>query len=154
MKLRIHHFFDIIRDFGSGKKIEAHPYGHAYHTVAELIMNDADTKWQLVISSDETCDGCSHLINGVCDDVITHRKDFSGKEAFNNYLDTRIMEACGFKESGKYSPKELCEFAHKYITNIEFIYAGNDLAHNKLRKRNVLRGLNFYTERHGIRVEF
>lgn len=154
MKLRIHHFFDIIRDFGSGKKIEAHPYGHAYHTVAELILNDADTKWQLVIASDETCDGCSHLINGVCDDVITHRNDFSGKEDFNNHLDKRIMGVCGFKESEKYSPKELCQRVHKYLINIEFIYAGNDLAHTNVRKQNVLKGLLFYTAKHGFSFSY
>lgn len=154
MKLRIHHFFDIIRDFGSGKKIEAHPFGHAYHMVAELILTDADTKWQLVVASDETCTGCSHLINGVCDDEITHRNDISSKEAFNNHLDTRIMSACGFEESEKYSPTELCRLAHKYLANIEFVYEGNDLAHTKVRKQNVLKGLLFYASKHEFRLDY
>ncbi|WP_321372698.1 hypothetical protein [uncultured Draconibacterium sp.] len=97
MKIRIHHFFDIIRDFGSGKEITPHPHGHSYHRIAKLIDNDATIEMELLIASDAICEGCSHLVNGICDDIITHRTDFSGKEDFNNHLDVRIMEVCGLK---------------------------------------------------------
>jgi hypothetical protein len=151
MKLRIHHFFDIIRDFGSGKEIKPHPFGHSYHAVAKLIREDATIAFQLIIESDEICKGCSHLIDGVvCDDVVSHRPDFEGKEAFNNYLDNRIMEVCGVELSKKYSPILLCGLADKYLENIKFIYEGNDLEHTEARKKNVILGLKYYSEKHGF----
>jgi hypothetical protein len=152
MRLRIHHFFDIIRDFGSGKEIVPHQHGHAYHLVAVQIRNLPEMKFELILASDEVCNGCKHLVDGVCDDIITHRKDFYGKEDFNNYLDTRIMHVCGLDLSKIYSPKELCGIAWKYILNIEFIYEGNDLLHTLKRKENVIKGLKYYSEKHGFRI--
>ena len=150
MKIRIHHFFDIIRDFGSGKKIVPHPHGHSYHIVAEQIRENANLELELVIASDEICKGCSHLINGVCDDKITHRIDFKGKEDFNNHLDRRIMQACNLDSFTKYSPEKLCKIATKYLKNIEYIYEGNDPEHTLIRKENVLKGLQYYVQKYGF----
>lgn len=154
MNLRIHHFFDIIRDFGCDKNIKPHEYGHAYHEVARQIKENANLEINLVIDSDEICTGCSKLTDGDCVDIITHRTDFKWKEDFNNYLDIRIMEVCGLHISKKYSPKILCEFAHKYIENIDFIYLGNDEEHTELRKQNVIAGLRHYSENHGLNMAF
>lgn len=150
MELRIHHFFDIIRDFGSGKNIVPHEYGHAYHKVAEQIMGNVNLEFELVIGSDEICKGCSQLKDGDCIDLISHRQDFIGKEEFNNHLDSRIMENCGFENSKMYTPKQLCELAGNYINNIQFIYKGNDVEHTEIRKQNVISGLRYYSEKHGF----
>uniref|UniRef100_UPI003216DF0A hypothetical protein n=1 Tax=uncultured Draconibacterium sp. TaxID=1573823 RepID=UPI003216DF0A len=150
MKLRIHHFFDIIRDLGSGKEITPHPYGHAYHTVAEKILNEPGLEYKLVECSDAICSGCTHLVNGICDDVITHRSDFESKEAFNNHLDNRIMSVCGFLENKTYSPRLLCKLAQRYLDNIGYIYEGNDELHTKARKASVEKGLRFYAEKHMV----
>lgn len=150
MKLRIHHFFDIIRDFGSRKEILPHPYGHNYHSFAEQIRGNARLEFELVIASDEICKGCSHLNDGVCDDVIIHRIDFEGKEDFNNHLDKRIMQVCDLEKSKKYSPKEIIQLASKYIENIEYVYEGNDLEHTLKRKENVIKGVKYYSEKHGL----
>lgn len=152
MKLKIHHFFDIIRDFGSGREITPHPHGHAYHLVAEQIRSNPKLEFELVIASDKICLPCSHLIEGICDDVITHRFDFKGKEDFNNHLDKRIMDVCGIEKSKKYSPKLLCELASKYLKDIESIYEGNVKDHTKARKQNVIRGLQYYSEKHAFRL--
>ena len=40
MELRIHHIFDIIRDFGSNKTFEKHAFGHSYHFIAEKILKE------------------------------------------------------------------------------------------------------------------
>ena len=154
MKIRIHHFFDIIRDFGSDKKIVPHPSLHAYHKVAEQIRENPNIEFELVFQSDAVCTGCVHLEKYICDDTISHRKDFVLKEEFNNYLDRRIFEICGIQISKKYSPKYLCEITHKYIANIEFIYEGNDIEHTELRKQNVIRGLNYYSEKHEFKIDF
>ena len=148
MNIRIHHFFDIIRDYGIAKEFTPHPYMHAYHIVAEIIRDNPDLELELIKGSDMVCKGCIHLINNSCDDIITHRADFTGKEEFNNHLDNRIIDVCQVELSKKYSPKKLCEIAHKYLESIDFIYEGNDLGHTLARKENVLKGLIYYSERH------
>ena len=154
MDIRIHHFFDIIRDFGSGKIITPHQSLHAYHKVAEQIRENPNIELNLVIQSDDVCTGCIHLETSVCDDTISHRKDFTEKEDFNNFLDKRIVDICGFQLAAKYSPELLCNLAHKYIDNIELIYEGNDIPHTLLRKENVIRGLKYYSKKHGFEVGF
>jgi len=150
MQIRIHHFFDIIRDFGSKKKFHPHPYLHSYHNIAREIWENSDLEFEIVIQPDVVCTGCIHLKDLKCDDVITHRKDFTGKEDFNNYLDERIVDVCGIQLAAKYSSKSLCMLAQKYIENIEFIYHGNDKEHTQLRKKNVINGLKYYSEKQGI----
>lgn len=150
MKLRIHHFFDIIRDFGLGKEIKAHVYQHSYHKVAGEILENPELELELIVGCDAVCEGCIHLTDNSCDDKINHRKDFTSKEAFNNYLDKRIMEICYLDISEKYSPKLLVKKAGSYLQNIEYIYEGNDAEHTAQRKKNVLQGLRFYSRKHTI----
>ena len=110
MKIRIHHFFDIIRDFGSGKIIVPHQFLHAYHIIAEQIRENPDVELIIIVESDAVCTGCVHLEDSICNDIISHRKDFVSKEEFNNHLDKRIVEVCGIQLSEKYSPKLIMNF--------------------------------------------
>lgn len=144
IKLRIHHFFDIVRDFGIGKEFAPHPYKHSYHEVAEMIWQHPETEIEIVVGADSVCNGCIHLAGDSCDDCITHRKDFTLKEAFNNYLDSRIINVCGIDISKKYTFSSLLQFSDSYVENIEFIYEGNDIEHTLKRKENVLKGTKAY----------
>lgn len=146
INLRIHHFYDILRNFGQDKKIKPHPYLHSFHKVAELIRHNSNLKIKITISCDSICENCIHYKNGICDDLITHRKDFSSKEALNNYIDKRIMKKCLLKKGDILTPRQLCEKAELYLDNIEFIYSGNDLEHTKKRKKDVINGLKYYNE--------
>ena len=141
LKLRIHHVFDIIRDFGSNKKFEKHIYGHSYHIVANNIYEKKINKFKIVVSSDDICKNCIKLVNNKCIDSILHRKDFNKKEAFNNYLDNRIMEVLNLREYETMSLEELSKISNKYIDNIEYIYKGNDENHTQERKKNVVKGI-------------
>jgi len=144
MKIRIHHFFDIIRDFGTGKEILPHPNLHSYHLVAKEILENPAAQLELITGADAVCENCIHLKNGRCTDFITHRPDFSGKEDFNDYLDKRIIEICRVDTSKIYTPGALLKLADKYIENIDFIYQGNDTEHTLKRKQNVLNGFRLY----------
>jgi len=144
MNLRIHHFFDIIRDFGSGKEIKSHPYGHSYHQVAEMIRKNPHLEIKIVVSADDVCVGCKFLQDEKCKDTITHRNDFTSKEEFNNYLDKRIMQVCSINEGDILTPIELCEKAKLYLEKIEWIYARNNPEHTKVRKENVIKWLSSY----------
>jgi hypothetical protein len=154
MKIRIHHFFDIIRDFGTGKEILPHPNLHSYHIVAKEILENPAAQLDLVTGADAVCKNCIHLKNGRCTDFITHRPDFSGKEDFNNYLDQRVIEICRIDTSKNYTPETLFQFAQNYLENIETIYEGNEMWHTQRRKENVVSGLNFYSEKHNLKFLF
>ncbi|QGY45540.1 DUF1284 domain-containing protein [Maribellus comscasis] len=145
MKIKIHHFFDIIRDFGIAKEFNPHPYKHSYHKVAEIVWQHPETEVEIVVGADGVCEGCIHLVETSCNDIITHRKDFTLKEEFNNYLDSRIIEVCGIDVSKKYSFKSLLQFSEEYVENMKFIYEGNDIAHTAKRKENVQKGLKIYS---------
>ena len=147
MKLRIHHFFDIIRDFGIGKEFNPHPYRHSYHKVAKTIWQHPETEVEIVVGSDQVCEGCIHLIGTSCNDIITHRKDFTLKEPFNNHLDSRIIDVCKIDISKKYTLKSLLQFSEKYVENIDFIYEGNDVQHTAKRKENVEKGVREYASK-------
>jgi hypothetical protein len=135
IRLRVHHFYDIIRDFGSGKEFVPHPYGHSLHKIAQLIRLNPNLNMQMLVSCDSICEGCLHFKNDHCDDVITHRKDFTLKEEFNNHIDNRIMGKCKIKERDFITPIQLCQKAKYYLKNIHFIYLGDEDWHIKKRKK-------------------
>ena len=154
MNLRIHHFYDIIRDFGIGKKIEAHSYGHSYHKIAEQIRADPNLKIKIVLENDSVCQGCKHSKDNHCTDKITHRQDLISKEDFNNRIDKRIMKICSIQEGDILTPIQLCQKAKRYIENIENIYQGNDPEHTQIRKQNVINGLKYYSKLHKFYLGF
>lgn len=159
INLRPHHFFDIIRAFGKeslalaeGKSvgIKPHPYRHSFHKIAELIRISPDLKIKIIVKCDSVCEGCIHYTNGRCDDGINYRKDFISKEKLNNHVDKRIIEKCLIKEGKALTPIQLCQKAGLYLNNIDFIYSGNDSWHIKRRKKDVIKGLNYYSKLHGF----
>lgn len=153
MKLRIHHFFDIIRDYGIGKEFLPHSYRHSYHKVAGEILADPEIKLEMVVEPDAVCIGCIHLAGSECDDIIIHRIDFNKKEDFNNYLDKRIMDVLGIPAGTIMTPKDLCIKAERYIDNIYYIYKGNDQGHTALRKNNVFKGVNLYSCKYNLPIK-
>ena len=118
--------------------------------IAEQILADPNLEIEILVGSDAVCEGCIHLKDEHCNDTISHRSDFTSKEAFNNHLDARIIDVCEIDVSKKYSPKQLVKMADIYIQNIRFIYEGNDAEHTEQRKQNVILGLEDYSARHNI----
>jgi len=140
-ELRIHHFYDIIRDYGSGKIVEKHEYGHSYHIIAKEIFENRLLKIKLIIKHDDVCKHCSKLLGTKCVDSIQHRSDFTSKEKFNDYLDSRIMKCMGYKIDQMISVKEILRESHRYLDAIDELYVGNDIDHTKLRKQHVSMGI-------------
>jgi hypothetical protein len=147
MKLQIHHFYDIMRDFGSGKSFEPHDYGHSYHKIANLIQQDPKIEIEIVLGCDEVCAGCKNLKNGHCLDAISHRPDFREKEMFNDHINARTMKVCGIKVGDRVTPLELCEKARLYLKNIEWIYEVNEGGNTQKRKEHVMAGIKKYLSR-------
>ncbi len=139
-RIRIHHFFDIIRDHGKGKLLKPHPYGHAYHTVGNRLISGEIDQIRLVIENDDICCDCSKLVSGHCIDTIHHRADFTSKEKFNDYLDSRIMKTLGLEGGQIISIEALLDLTCIYLDHIEDLYEGNDPEHTRTRAVNVTRG--------------
>ena len=141
-ELRIHHFFDIIRDYGDCKELVPHEYGHSYHVIGQEIYSNEVDSIRLIIGSDDICEGCRYLEAGQCLDSIGHRSDFRSKEEFNNYLDRRIMTVMGYSEGQVIKVRAIIEDAGVYLDSIFDIYKGNDPGHTEIRKINVSSGLS------------
>jgi len=144
--LRIHHFFDMIRDYGNDTVLEAHPFGHSYHIVGNDIFNNKIVRIKLTTENDDVCRNCVHLKGGKCRDVISHRSDFKNKEDFNTHIDNRIMKLMGYRDGQVLSVSDILSHADCYIANIFEIYDGNDTGHTELRKRSVEKGVQKKSE--------
>lgn len=144
MRLQIHHFYDIMRDFGSGKTIKPHDYGHSYHKIANIIQLNPEIKIEIVLGCDDVCAGCTYLKNDQCLNKINHRQDFQNKGIFNDYINARIMKVCGINVGDMFTSLELCKKANSYIENIEWIYEGNDDANTQKRKAHLMDGIKKY----------
>ena len=61
IRIKPHHFVDIITDFGRGQTAyEPHPYGHALHTVSRRVLEEPDVPLEMELGADVICAPCSH----------------------------------------------------------------------------------------------
>lgn len=142
IKLRIHHFFDILRDYGAGKELQPHPYGHSYHVIGKKIYENKLKEFEIVVDCDDICMNCSKIENGNCIDIIDHRSDFKMKDSFNDFIDKRIMEKLNLDEGAFVKVSDVLENANLYLDNIFYIYSGNSSDHTEKRRHNVELGVN------------
>jgi hypothetical protein len=155
LTMRIHHFFDIIRDLRTGSKIEANnSYKHSYHLVANTLRDSPDRKMRIVVDLDSICDGCIHNKDGKCDDPLTIKEGFTMKNDYNNYLDRRILEKLSLSEGDIVTPREICNSANIYIDNICQIYEIDPKEEIDARKKEFIEGLEFYSNHNNFTLEF
>jgi len=136
----------MLRDLGAGKAPSAHEYGHSYHLLAEKLYAMKSGNIRLIINNDDVCCHCSQLKDGYCIDRIDHRRDFTMKELFNNYLDARIMETMGFLDNETVTLQIILDKSNLYVDNIFTLYDGNDESHTLKRKENVIKGIQILKE--------
>lgn len=98
MKLRPHHLLDIVTQHGAGAEFKPHPYGHAVHTCAEIVLSDLGTEVEFVVGADFICEPCTHLIDGRCDDALSQLDPPISKLAYNDDLDRRVLAHLGMRE--------------------------------------------------------
>jgi hypothetical protein len=155
MTIRIHHFFDIIRDLRTGEKIIPDTnYKHSYHSVANTLRDSPDIKMKIVIGADSVCDGCIHNLNGICDDPLTIKKGFSMKYDYNNWLDKRILGIYNLSEGQVITPAKICKSADKYIDNIYNIYVVDSKEDVDVRKKEFIEGLKFYSTHNDFKLKY
>ena len=111
VRIKPHHFVDILTAFGDGRKeFRAHPYGHALHLVAERILSADDTPLLIDLGADDICRPCRHNLDGLCDDII----DVSfrpgapeSKSEYNLIIDRRWCERLGLEPGERITAQEL-----------------------------------------------
>ena len=152
MTLRIHHFFDIIRDLRTGEKMVADTnYKHSNHSVGNTLRDSPETKMIIIVGLDSVCDGCIHNKEGVCDDPLTIKKGFTMKHDYNNYLDKRILETLHWSEGDVVSPRKICKSAYKYI---DAIYQIDPKEEIDARKKEFIDGLVFYSNHNNFKLKY
>jgi hypothetical protein len=125
VRVKPHHFIDIITSYGRGERFEPHPYGHAVHTVAKRILNHRDTMLVIEPGADDICGPCIHNINGVCDDVIdtSYRPNApSRKQEWNLLIDKRWCERLSLSPGDCLTARQFCERLRDRAGDITDIY--------------------------------
>jgi hypothetical protein len=123
LHLRPHHIIDIIRDLGQNKDFVPHKYGHDYHTVAKNIIGNPDQVVRLVISSDDICSPCIHLLpDKTCADMMPGNVYSESKQIYNDYIDTEIIRHFSFENNMKISVKDFLLCLAKNIDAFDKIY--------------------------------
>jgi len=135
IRIKPHHFIDIITSFGDGKEtFEPHPYGHAVHTVAARILmkpdafglrRDRDILLEMELGADDICSPCKHNIDGICEDTIdiSFRPTApSSKKEWNLIIDRRWCDHLKLQQGDRLTTREFCERLRDYSGDITDIY--------------------------------
>jgi hypothetical protein len=112
IRIKPHHFVDIVTAVGSGKRsFEPHPYGHALHLVAQKILEDPGICLEIEMGADDICRPCVHNVEGICDDFIdiSYRPEApASKSAWNSLIDQRWCVLLGLRQSDRLSARDFC----------------------------------------------
>jgi len=112
IRIKPHHFIDIVAAIGRGQTVfEAHPYGHAVHTVAHRVLDDRDVVLETDLGADDICRPCRHNVDGRCDDTIdtSFRPGApSSKREYNLLIDQRWCARLGLSAGDRLSAREFC----------------------------------------------
>jgi len=147
MELRPHHILDIITGHGQGIEYQPHPYGHSQHIVAPKLLSNLDLKIKLVLTADDICKGCEHLLpDGKCKDVLAQLTPSPPKQAYNDVLDCRLFDHFKIDPNTVLTFREYLIIANESVPGIERI-----CTHPKEDQDERLQGLISGLNKLGIR---
>ncbi|MFH1743608.1 MAG: hypothetical protein ABIH23_31780 [bacterium] len=145
IRIKPHHFIDIIRDIGGGQtEFEPHPYGHAVHTVAARIIRNPNILLRMELGADDICGPCEHNVNGICDDTIdtSHRPQApSSKREWNLLIDRRWCKRLRLEKNDTLTAIEFCERLRDQAGDISDIYPENPPEQTRDRARKLKAGI-------------
>lgn len=137
LKLRPHHILDVIRNYGRDVKFTPHSNGHSLHVIAEKITSNPEIKVQLVVENDDICEGCVHLLVTKCDDVLSQLSPSPSKQAYNDVLDSILLDYIGLKQNTILTINEYAVIISGKMPDIV-----NLCTHPKENKEERLRGMD------------
>jgi len=139
VEMRPHHFVDILRAIGAGREFKPHPYGHAVHSVAKMLMDAPDTMLKLVNKCDEICAPCVHNIDGICNDYLHDRG--TSKHNFNTALDARLFDRLGIAEGTEMTAREFCLVLRERFGDASRIWTHLPAEEAEKRREMLMKGI-------------
>jgi len=147
IRIKPHHFLDIIKVFGAGGIFKPHPYGHAVHMVAEKVLKDSNIVLELVLGADDICQPCIHNKDGICVDITTTPGVMISKESWNRTIDRRLFERLNLEEGTRISASEFCLVTQEHLGNIYDVWREAPPDQTADREKNLMRGLALISKR-------
>ena len=148
IRIKPHHFIDIITTFGAGTlKFEPHPYGHDVHRIARIVMDDPETELVMELGADDICAPCEHNIDGVCDDTIdtSYRPTApTSKREWNLMIDRRWAARLGIGQDDVLTARAFCELLLEQAGDITDIYREIPAKMTRERSRKLMKGIKKY----------
>jgi len=148
IRIKPHHFVDIVSAFGRGQRAFApHPYGHAVHAVAERLLRQPDVLLEIELGADTICQPCVHNIEGRCDDTIDTACRPTAPESkgeFNLLIDQRWCERLGLQQGDSLPARELCRRLRPCVDGLASIYRENQAAHTAARAQALQAGIEAF----------
>ncbi len=144
IRIKPHHFLDIITRLGAGQIFAPHPYGHALHLVADRILHDPQITLELVLGCDDICAPCIYQAEGKCQDTTTTTGRILPKEEYNRALDVRWLARLGLQEGRRLTASEFCCLARERMGDIYGIYPDVPREGTAMRRERLLRGIAIY----------
>ncbi len=148
IKIKPHHFIDIITSFSADKLLlKPHYYKHEVHSVSKAILENRDLVLQIDLGADNICKPCLHNIEGICDDTldISNRpKVPSLKREWNLILDKRWCKRLKIEQGDRISVLDFCERLINGSNNLLEIYKENNKENTFQREINLKKGLQNY----------
>lgn len=145
IRIKPHHFIDILRDFGRGATtFEPHPYGHAVHAVAARVLRERDVMLEMALGADDICEPCVHNAGGLCDDTIdtaSRPAAPASKRAYNLLIDERWCERLGLAQGDTLTARGFCRRLRDGMGDLVGIYRENPPERVAARARDVRRGI-------------
>ena len=149
--IKPHHFVDIITKLGAGTvPSEPHPYGHAVHTAAAMLLGDPETLLVMDLGADFICAPCIHNIDGLCDDTIdtSYRPEAPpSKREWNLLIDHRWCNRLGIKEGSRLTARRLSEIIRDRMGDITDIYREIPAAKTAERALKLRKGIEKYLQK-------
>ena len=155
IRIKPHHFLDMLRDFGGGADMlaapaEPHPYGHAYAAVGRELWRDPDRLVEMDLGADAVCEPCKHNVNGLCRDTIDtsfRPAAPSSKRVYNLLIDDRWCERLEVSRGMRMTAREFVERVRERIgEDIADIYREMPPESNADREAKLREGVRKYLE--------
>jgi len=145
IRIKPHHFIDIVADIGRGQTAwQPHPYGHAVHTVAAAILAAPDMMLEMELGADDICAPCIHNLGGLCDDVIdTSFRPAApkSKREWNLLIDRRWCERLGLAEGDRLTARQFAQRLRDRLGDITDIYREVPPDRTAARARSLVEGI-------------
>ena len=148
IRIKPHHFIDILAALGRGQRtFEAHPYGHAVHSVAAVLLEQPEALLEIELGADDVCRPCKHNVDGRCDDTIdtSFRPDAPrSKREYNLLIDRRWCERLGLQPGERIGARQFCRRLGELRGDLTAIYRETPVDRTAERERAIRAGVEAF----------